>query len=71
MVRSLTLSLVAMGNLTVVVFLVLLVFAILGVQLFAGRFWACNDASVAGIHECTGARSPYNWVDCPCGCWVA
>ena len=28
--------------------MVFLIFAILGVQLFAGLLWSCNDASVVG-----------------------
>lgn len=57
--RSLTLSLAAMGNLSLICLLFFLVFAILGVQLFGGKFYHCNDDSVAGKAQCTGAlRAP-------------
>ncbi|WIA28050.1 hypothetical protein OEZ86_010635 [Tetradesmus obliquus] len=52
--KSLTLSLAAMGNVSIVVMLFFLIFAILGVQLFHGKFWSCNDTSVAGKDECFG-----------------
>ena len=44
--RSLTLSLAAMGNVSIVVALFFLIFAILGVQLFSGKFYSCNDTTV-------------------------
>ena len=44
--RSVTLSLASMANVSIVVGLFFLIFAIMGVQLFGGRFWACNDTSV-------------------------
>jgi len=31
-----------------------LIFAILGVQFWAGKFWSCTDPSVAGADECWG-----------------
>ena len=36
-----------MANVSIVVGLFFLIFAIMGVQLFGGRFWSCNDTSVA------------------------
>ncbi len=45
--RSVTLSLASMANVSIVVGLFFLIFAIMGVQLFGGRFWTCNDTSVA------------------------
>ena len=45
--RSVTLSLASMANVSIVVGLFFLIFAIMGVQLFGGRFWTCNDISVA------------------------
>ena len=45
--RSVTLSLASMANVSIVVGLFFLIFAIMGVQLFGGRFWTCNDVSVA------------------------
>ena len=44
--RSVTLSLASMANVSIVVGLFFLIFAIMGVQLFGGRFWSCNDTSV-------------------------
>ncbi|KAF8072369.1 NaCP60E [Scenedesmus sp. PABB004] len=48
-------SVAAMGNVSIVVALFFLIFAILGVQLFHGMFYSCNDASVAGQAECVGS----------------
>lgn len=45
--RSVTLSLASMANVSIVVGLFFLIFAIMGVQLFGGRFWSCNDTTVA------------------------
>ena len=45
--RSVTLSLASMANVSIVVGLFFLIFAIMGVQLFGGLFWTCNDTSVA------------------------
>lgn len=45
--RSVTLSLASMANVSIVVGLFFLIFAVMGVQLFGGRFWTCNDTSVA------------------------
>ncbi|PRW21007.1 voltage-gated ion channel superfamily [Chlorella sorokiniana] len=47
-------SLAEMANVTVLAGMVFLIFSILGVQLFAGLLWSCNDDSVAGKDECTG-----------------
>lgn len=47
-------SLAAMANVSMVVVLFFLIFAILGVQLFAGKFWACNDAAVPDRAACVG-----------------
>lgn len=41
-------------NISLVCTLVYLVFAIMGVQLWAGKFWSCNDTSVNGVTECVG-----------------
>ena len=38
----------------VLLLLVVCIFAVLGLQLFSGRFYSCNDATVAGKAECTG-----------------
>lgn len=47
-------SLAAMANVSLVVALFFLIFAILGVQLFSGKFWACTDASVPDHAACVG-----------------
>ena len=57
--RSVTLSLASMANVSIVVGLFFLIFAIMGVQLFGGRFWSCNDTSVA--NKVTKACI---WVQC-------
>ena len=44
-----------MANVSIVLLLVLVVFGILGVQMFNGRFYSCNDTSVAGRQECVGS----------------
>jgi hypothetical protein len=36
-----------MGNVSIVVLLFFLIFAILGVQLFSGKFYRCNDVTVS------------------------
>ncbi|GIL78272.1 hypothetical protein Vretifemale_7701, partial [Volvox reticuliferus] len=52
--KSVTMSLMSMANVSIVCILFFLIFAILGVQLFSGRFYRCNDDSVAGKSECLG-----------------
>ncbi|KAI8464917.1 MAG: Ion transport protein-domain-containing protein [Monoraphidium minutum] len=52
--KSVTMSLAAMANVSVVVMLFFLIFAILGVQLFSGKFYSCNDTSVPDVAACTG-----------------
>jgi len=41
-------------NVATVVAMVYLVFAIVGVQFFAGRFWKCNDSTVTTVEYCHG-----------------
>merc|ERR550537_38150 len=41
-------------NICFVVFFFFLVFAIIGVQLFAGKFYVCNDSSITEAEECHG-----------------
>ncbi|KAL4420689.1 hypothetical protein ABPG75_010345 [Micractinium tetrahymenae] len=53
--HTLVRSLAAMGNVTVLAGMVFLIFAILGVQLFAGLLWTCNDTGVAGKDDCVGS----------------
>jgi hypothetical protein len=56
--KSITLSLAAMANVSMVVLLMMVIFAILGVQLFHGKFWHCTDPGVSWKHECEGL-----WLD--------
>jgi len=45
-----------------------LVFAILGVQFWAGKFWKCSDDSVASVEQCVGTAddgSPRQWQNAP------
>jgi len=45
-----------------------LIFAILGVQFWAGRFWRCTDDTVAGVSECVGTAAdgtPREWQNAP------
>jgi hypothetical protein len=41
-------------NICFVVFFFFTVFAIMGVQFFAGRFWSCNDGDVNRVDQCWG-----------------
>ena len=41
-------------NICMVVLFFFLVFAIMGVQFFKGKFWACNDSDVSGVAQCVG-----------------
>jgi voltage-dependent calcium channel len=41
-------------NVCLLLLLVIFVSAVLGLQLFSGLFYSCNDGSVAGVEECTG-----------------
>lgn len=47
-------SLAAMANVSLVVMLFFIIFAILGLQLFCGKFYSCNDGSVPDKAACTG-----------------
>ncbi|KAK9823801.1 hypothetical protein WJX72_005586 [[Myrmecia] bisecta] len=59
--KSLTLSMASMANVGIVCALFFLIFAILGVQLFGGLFYFCNDPHVAGKAECVGTfMDPYS-----------
>lgn len=59
-------------NIGVVSVLFYLVFAIMGVQFWAGKFWSCNDTSVTGVSQCigtytdsTGATVAREWSNAP------
>ena len=53
--QSISLSLKEMSNVLMILMLVITIFAILGVQLFAGKLHFCNDSSVADRASCAGA----------------
>jgi hypothetical protein len=53
--QSISLSLKEMSNVLLILMLVVTIFAILGVQLFAGKLYRCNDDSVPDKASCTGA----------------
>ena len=64
-------SLAAMGGALLACAFFFLVFAVLGVMLFAGKFASCNDTSVAGVQACVGARARFlggGWFCCVCLC---
>ncbi len=52
--RSVTMSLAAMANVSLVVLMFFIIFAILGVQLFSGKMWSCNDSGIPDHAACTG-----------------
>ena len=52
--QSISLSLKEMSNVLLILVLVITIFAILGVQLFAGKLHFCNDSSVPDKASCTG-----------------
>ncbi|GMH39581.1 hypothetical protein BSKO_07479 [Bryopsis sp. KO-2023] len=52
--RSVTLSLAAMANVSIVCLLFFAIFAILGVQLFSGRFYRCNNIFAESKEQCVG-----------------
>jgi len=58
-------------NIVLVSSLVYLVFAIMGVQLWAGKFWYCNDATMSGVSTCTGTfqldgvTTNRKWINAP------
>lgn len=47
-------SLASMLNVTLLLCMFVGIFAILGVQLFSGLMYRCNDPTVSGEEECTG-----------------
>lgn len=47
----------AFFNIALVTWLVYLVFAIMGVQLWAGKFWYCTDGDVDFVHQCNGTMA--------------
>lgn len=59
--KSVTMSLMSMANVSIVCILFFLIFAILGVQLFEGRFYRCVCVSV---YMCVGGGGREGGVDC-------
>lgn len=53
--QSISLSLKEMSNVLLILLLVITIFAILGVQLFAGKLHFCNDSSMPDKVSCAGA----------------
>jgi hypothetical protein len=53
--KSVALSVGAMVNVSVVMLMFFVIFGIMGVQIFAGRFYRCNDPSVRHRSECAGS----------------
>eukprot|EP01083_Nonionella_stella_P162263 532512_1 len=53
-VSALFKSVVAVGNLILMCLVIWLVFGILGVSMFSGMFYSCNDPSVQHMSECVG-----------------
>ncbi|MEW5300382.1 MAG: hypothetical protein WDW36_003317 [Sanguina aurantia] len=51
--RSVLIALSSMGAVTAICLLSLLIFGVLGVQLFNGRFWSCNDG-ISNQANCNG-----------------
>lgn len=49
-----------MGNVTLLMLIFFVIFAILGVQLFEGQFYTCNDSSVNTKAECVGTFLSYD-----------
>ncbi len=55
---SVTRSVTAMANVSIVVVLFILIFAILGVQLFAGKFYRCAEQRVARSPSARESSAP-------------
>lgn len=53
--RSIVLSMKEMFNVCILMIIIIGIFAILGVQLFSGKFYSCNDRLASGIIDCVGA----------------
>ena len=65
-VESLFRSAPTLGNVILLLSMFWLIFGILGVQLFAGKFYSCNDGDVYGVLDCAGS-----FVDLETGSLVA
>lgn len=54
-VQSISLSVKEMSNVVFILLLIITIFAILGVQLFAGKLYYCTDPAATGKADCVGA----------------
>lgn len=63
-VQSISLSIKEMSNVVLIQLLIITVFAILGVQLFAGKLYSCNDPSATGKADCVGELPPHPHCMC-------
>lgn len=54
LINSMVFSVSSVLNVTFLLMICVVIFAILGVQLFSGLFFKCNDKSVSGVEECVG-----------------
>jgi hypothetical protein len=52
--KSVSLSIAAMVNVSIVMLMFFVIFGILGVQVFNGRFYRCNDPSAVDMESCVG-----------------
>jgi hypothetical protein len=57
-INSMAQSMASMFNVTVLLLIVFVMFAVLGMQLFSGLFWECTDPSVGHRSECVGTFVP-------------
>ena len=51
------------GNIMLVTFLLQFMFAVIGVQLFKGRFYSCTDSSKNVERDCKGKDRFYSCID--------
>eukprot|EP01062_Namystynia_karyoxenos_P061079 TRINITY_DN5302_c0_g1_i1.p1 TRINITY_DN5302_c0_g1~~TRINITY_DN5302_c0_g1_i1.p1 ORF type:complete len:1975 (+),score=527.51 TRINITY_DN5302_c0_g1_i1:57-5927(+) len=58
-VRTLLKAIPGVANVALIASLFYLMFAILGVQLFAGRMHSCSNADIRSRHECVGVDPAY------------
>eukprot|EP00892_Ulva_mutabilis_P003109 jgi/Ulvmu1/1279/UM011_0003.1 len=52
--KSVTLSVAAMANVSLLVFLFFVIFGVMGMQLFSGLLYRCSDGSLVSRDACTG-----------------
>jgi hypothetical protein len=57
-INSMFFSVASMFHVTVVILILFVMFGILGLQLFSGLFYSCNDTSVRSSQECVGTFLP-------------